>query len=684
LSASDNPFFIFMTEPINLSLVWHQHQPFYKLAGSSLYFLPWTRLHAVKDYYDIPALMSEYPTIRHTFNVTPSLLIQLDDYVHHAAADRALLMTLKAPSRLTAEEKRFVIDHFFMANQKHMIEEHDRYRELAAKPKELHEWSDQEIGDLQVWFNLAWIGPLSREDPAVKALFLQGRDFSEEDKKLVIDIHYEIMGRVAGIYADQSRAGQFELSVSPMYHPILPLLCDLSAGGQTDVTWRYPQDAKRQIDDGVAVFERFFHHRPSGMWPSEGAVSGDALSLMAGSGFRWTATDEAIYEHSDKSHGSVTHPHVYETSAGPLCIIFRDRLLSDAVGFRYAHMSVSDAVQNFVDRLDAIRQGIMDRGESPSEHLVSVILDGENCWENFEDNGRPFLRYLLATLASHDTIRTRTVSEFLDSQDMAGMPRITRLHAGSWINHSFDTWFGGHDEKKKAWSLLSKARHIIDSIADISKQTWQELFVAEGSDWFWWYGDDHTALHKHEFDFLFRDHIKRIYQLAGQVVPPELDEPIMASDGPPPSILRPEGDIAPTIDGKVSPKSEWTGAGCHAPGAEQSAMHMANPWVERIFYGRNGDRVCVRVDFTSAQRERLHKDESLAMRVCTPKPISLHISENAVQSDGDETVECAYRDVLELSFLRPVGGEPISLSIQVMGPQGELARFPTAFPIVLV
>ncbi len=673
-----------MTEPIHLAFVWHQHQPYYKLAGSSLYFLPWTRLHAVKDYYDIPALMSEYPTIHHTFNLTPSLLVQLDDYVNRAAADRALLLTLKQPSRLTEDEKRFVIDHFFMANRKYMIDAHDRYRELSNKPKDIQQWTDEEIGDLQVWFNIAWLGFMSWDEPAVKALCLQGRNFSQDDKRLIVDIHYEIMSRVTGIYSDLSRQGQFELSVSPMYHPILPLLCDISTGGQTDVTWRFPQDARRQINDGVAVFERMFHHRPGGMWPSEGAVSHEALTLMAEAGFQWTATDEAIYEHSDKSKGFVTQPHVYETTAGPISIIFRDRQLSDAIGFRYAHMSVSDAVQNFVDRVEQIRQNIVDRASSPSGHLVSVILDGENCWENYEDNGRPFLRHLLETLSNHDTIITRTVSEFLSLQDAEQAPRITRLHAGSWINHSFDTWFGGHEEKKKAWRYLSCARQLIDQTPEPSKQIWQELFVAEGSDWFWWYGDDHSALHKHEFDFLFRLHLKRIYELAGQPAPADLDEPIMASGGPPPTILRPEGDINPTIDGRVSPKSEWTGAGCYVPSAEQSAMHMANPWIERIFYGRHGDRVCVRIDFATAQRERFVREEALSLRILTPKPISLTVSMNGIQSAGDDSVECAHEDILEMSFIRPVGGDPISLAIQILGPQGEVARFPTAFPIVMV
>lgn len=670
-----------MTESIHLAFVWHQHQPFYKLTGSPLYFLPWTRLHAVKDYFDIPALAAAYPSIRQTFNLTPSLLIQLEDYVKHSAADRALILTLKPAGELTDEERRCILDHFFMANDRQMIEPHDRYRELAAKPKDIAQWTEQDYRDLQVWFNLAWLGFHSQEDDAARALLLQGRDYSEEDKKLVIDIHYEVMGRVIPQYGELQRSGQVELIVSPLYHPILPLLSDLSVGGADAPSFCFPEDAERQIVDGIDVFRRMFGHRPNGMWPSEGAVSVEALTLMAKAGIRWTATDEAIYRHSDKSAGSVTRPHVVETEFGPICVLFRDRHLSDAIGFRYAHLSTQEAVQDFIDRVESLRQEIVNRGESPSDHLISVILDGENCWETYPDNGRPFLLSLYEALSTHDGIRTQTVSNFLDTQDVSRLPRITRLHAGSWINHSFDTWFGGHDEKKKAWNFLARARHMLKTLPSVTPEVWDELYMAEGSDWFWWYGDDHAALHKHEFDDLFRHHVKRLYELTGHPYPEELDQPIMAETSDRRKILRPERAITPTIDGIVSPLSEWTGAGCYRPDQGQSTMHMANPWIERLFYGRNHDRIYIRVDFTADQRERIMNNETLTMKVLVPHPIGLEISNQGLQSSGDDSIVCAYRDVLEVSFEHH--NLATSLMVKIMGPHGEEASFPSASPIVV-
>jgi alpha-amylase/alpha-mannosidase (GH57 family) len=670
-----------MTEPIHLAFVWHQHQPFYKLTGSSLYFLPWTRLHAVKDYFDIPALARAYPAIRQTFNLTPSLLIQLQDYVKHSAADRALILTLKPADELTDEEKRYLIDHFFMANERHMIEPYDRYRELAFKPKDPAQWSAQDYRDLQVWFNLAWLGFQAQEDTAAKALFLQGRDYSEDDKKLIIDIHYDVMRRVIPLYAELQQSGQFELTVSPLYHSILPLLCDLAEGGPDAPAWRFPEDAERQIVDGMTVFRRLFDHSPEGMWPSEGAVSLETLSLMAKRGIRWTATDEAIYRHSDKSAGSVTQPHVVETEFGPIALLFRDRQLSDAIGFRYAHIPAEDAVQDFINRVESLRQEIVNRGESPANHLISVILDGENCWETYPDNGRPFLCGLYDALSAHPAIRTDTVSGFLQTQDRSRLPRITRLHAGSWINHSFDTWFGGHAEKKKAWFFLSQARQMLKLESNVTPEIWDELFMAEGSDWFWWYGDDHTALHKHEFDYLFRHHVKRLYELTGHDYPKELDQPIMAGTHERRKILRPERAITPVIDGIVSPHSEWAGAGCYRPDQGQSTMHMANPWIERLFYGRNHDRVFVRLDFTDDQRERLSNNETLKLQLLTPRPIGLEISNTGPQSSGDDSVICAFRDVLEMSFEHR--NLATSLMVKVMGIHGEEASFPSTSPIII-
>lgn len=661
-------------DKINLAFIWHQHQPYYKIPATGMYSLPWVRMHAVKDYYDLPVLLREFPTLRQTFNLTPSLLFQIDDYVLNGAADRSMVLTMKPADRLTDEDKKYLKEYFFMSARKQMIEPNRRYFELWSK-RDHHDWSIEDWRDLQMWFQLAWIGSHGRGMSVAQALLMQERNFQEEDKSILLDLHRDLLSQVIPLYSEMAEQGQIELSTSPMYHPILPLLCDLSVGGNAEVRWEAREDAESQIRRGMEVFEKYTGRTALGMWPSEGAVSAASVELLAKCGIRWTATDEAIWEHSEKASSSRHLPHVVQTAHGNVLLLFRDRGLSDAIGFRYSQCNAEEAVHDFISRVEGIRDDLLVRGESPSSCIVSVILDGENCWEYYEDNGRPFLRLLYETLSSSSTIRTCTVSEYLGQVDEQDLPVITRLHAGSWIHHNFDTWYGGHPEKKQGWEALCQTRDFLVAQSRAPRTAWEELYIAEGSDWFWWFGDDHAADQKHEFDNLFRQHLRRVYELCSCPPPERLHEPILrerAGDRPKVSFDVP----LPTVDGRILPATEWMGTICYRPDADQGAMHHHNAWIQEMFGLVRDGRLLVRVDFKPEPIQWFAhgKDVEVEIRVQGMDAVCLQIGANRVEVLRGPCERAVFHEVLELAI--PVTEDAVSLRLHVRESGTEIGIFP--------
>ena len=411
------------------------HQPCYKDPFSGIYTLPWVRLHGVKDYLDTLKILEKYPDLRQTFNVVPSLLEQLNDYVTNNATDRHLQLTLKAPRDLTEEEKLFVIEYFFLANWDTMIKPYPRYYELLVKRglrysksdigRTVRYFNDQDIRDLQLLFNLTWIDPMFREsDPFLRGLVEKQRDFSEEDKTLLINKQFDILRQVIPEYRKLAELGQIEISVSPYYHPILPLLCDTNSARIAMPNVRlpkkrfsHPEDAVQQIKMGTDFFEKSFGYRPVGMWPSEGSVSEEVASAIQAEGFRWVATDEEVLARSlqrslRSGDGNPIDPAAlykpYYHSG--LSLFFRDHKLSDQIGFVYSGWSPERAVSDFLERLTKIK----DELPNGQPHVVPVILDGENAWEYYQNDGHDFLNLLYRTLTYDKRFKTVTMSEYLD------------------------------------------------------------------------------------------------------------------------------------------------------------------------------------------------------------------------------------------------------------------------------
>ena len=520
------------------------HQPYYEDLATHEHILPWVRLHALKDYYGMVALLREFPNVRMTFNLVPSLLVQLEAFAEGRARDRFLELSLTPATALDDRDVDFILENFFHAQRQHMIDAYPRYGELLARRggalatvadrrAAAARFSPDDLRDLQVWHKLAWVDPLYLDgDARVRALVTKGRGFSEDDKAVLREVELELLNNVIPEYRDAADRGQIELSASPFYHPILPLLCDTDVYLRTHPDarrprqpFRRPEDAAEQLDRASACHARLFGERPVGLWPSEGSVSDAMVPLVDAAGFRWMATDELILARtlgitfSRDSRGQVEQPDrlytPYRVCAGGATVActFRDHVLSDLIGFTYSGWAAEAAADDFVARLVEAGRRYAER-TGGEEALIPIILDGENAWEHFAGGGRPFLRALYRRLSGHAELRTVTMAEAC----VEAKRELTGIFPGSWIDANFYIWIG-HADDQKGWSQLADARAALDVAAAGQSvdpaalaEAREEILIAEGSDWFWWYGDDHSSAHDLVFDDLFRRHLRNAYR----------------------------------------------------------------------------------------------------------------------------------------------------------------------------
>lgn len=507
------------------------HQPYYKDLLTKETDLPWVRLHGVKDYLDMVQMLKDYPKIKQTFNLVPSLLEQVEDFVGCEVKDKYLELSYKSAESLTKQEKEFILNNFFSINKDKVIANFPRYYELYFKKQSKKEFNTQDYLDLQVWFNLAWIDPSFRQSiPQLRAAVYKARFFNEQDKKEVLDSQIEILKGIIPGYKEAVSSGQVEITLSPYYHPILPLLYDTNVAKEANpktilpkTRFSYPKDAFTQVDEAVKYFKSRFGRAPKGMWPSEESVSEHILPIIMGSGINWIVTDEAILFKSLKRKKRDTdllyQPHLIRREEGELNIVFRDRNLSDLIGFTYHSWKRENAVDDFINHLENIAKAFKDK-----DILVTIAMDGENAWEYYTNDGHDFLGLLYKKLSDSANIKTTTVTEYLKEHK----PRfeIKRLAAGSWIYGEFGKWIG-NPYKLKAWECLTQARLVLKEVIDEKKEinlglAWKQMYVLEGSDWFWWYGEDPDG----SFDRLFRKHLKNFYTIIGKEPPEYLNRPI--------------------------------------------------------------------------------------------------------------------------------------------------------------
>jgi hypothetical protein len=493
--------------------------------------------------------------------------------------------------------------------------------------------------------------------------------------------------------------------VSPYYHPILPLLCDLRAAREALPSiampadpFAYPEDARQHVTRAQLTAADFFGSPVKGMWPSEGAVSDAALRLAGEEGFRWLASDEIVLWNSLRKEG---HPNrvlpaelkfcAYrwrQDEAGP-SLFFRDHTLSDLFGFSYYQWSAQDSVSDFLKRLRGFHQSLPDDGR---HYVVPVILDGENAWEHYPNNAADFLSLLYDGLAESRDFRTVTFSEFLDLEPHREL--LKSIVPGSWIYGNLATWIG-HPEKNRAWEELSAARRFFSSARfeggdpQKLKAAFHEIMIAEGSDWFWWYGDDHQTENAVEYDALFRGHLRNVYRLLGESPPLRLEEPIKKAKAGI-RYRNPVHTITPHLDGMATDYYEWLSAGWAAPGGGE-AMHRTDRFLDQVFFGFDRRQFYLRIDLTAAKMPEFPLTCSIHLQFVSPEECRLVLEraeEHAWRCSAirwplpDRLPGFAARNFLELGIpLEALGvREPadVAFFLSVLDDGHELERFPSA------
>jgi alpha-amylase/alpha-mannosidase (GH57 family) len=619
-----------------VAFLWHLHQPYYTDPLTQTAPLPWVRLHATKGYFDMAVLLEEYPEVNVTVNLTPVLLLQLQEQAQGTVSDAFWVHAARPAADLTEDERRFILRHFFSANWDTMVRPHDRYYGLLIQrgihlrddelPAIARRFSVQDLLDLQVWHNLTWFGHRAvARFPAVRDLIAKGRQFTESDKQTVLATQREVLGQLIPLYRQLQERGQVELSTTPFYHPILPLLIDTDSARRArpdsalPQRFTHPEDAETQLRAALDFHESLFGRRPVGLWPSEGSVCPELVPILSKLGFHWAATDEGILARSmdDWRRDELLYrPYRARINDGEVAMLFRDRDLSDAVGFTYSRNPPEVSVADFCGRLNDIAQ------RSPEARpLVPVILDGENPWESYPDGGEGFLRglYYAMSQGSSNGVRVQTVTPGRDLDEHPPTASLERLHTGSWINADLKIWLG-HSEDNDAWDRLGRTRRFLQQReraggmpAEAIRAAWAELYAAEGSDWYWWYGDEFDTDYKALFDQLFRLHLANVYRIVRAEVPEFLKTPVLRQAvkiaGREPTAL-----IAPTLDGAVTDFYEWQGAGYVDGRPHLSSMHNRTEYFHRIYFGFNLECFYLRLDalpFGKAPESESSPDEFL-------------------------------------------------------------------------
>lgn len=551
-----------------VALLWHQHQPIYRdtrsASGKGSYRQPWVRLHSTRDYYSMAALVAQHPEIHLTINLSPSLLWQIEDYVERGATDRALELTLQLADELTEHEREEILSSFFDADWHNQIFPHPRYKELFLQRVEGRPFSTQDLRDLQVWFNLAWFGREFRDGEvpvdggdrvSVQRFVEQGRGFSAADVRDIVAAQYAIMRSVIPTHRAMQDRGQIEISTTPFYHPILPLIIDTDRatidrpGAGHPTRFNHPEDADAHVWGAVEFYERRLGRSPVGMWPAEGAVSQFVVPIFARHGLAWIATDGGVLARSGRwgyeAHDPdvLCQPYRVEDQESSIVVFFRDGELSDAIGFRY--QAYEDPQQAASDFIKQIKERVVPRINGETDRVLTIILDGENAWGAYRDDGRPFLHALYEALARDGELQTVTMAEYIEGNVVRGVrphgvESLTRVHdlfTGSWVDEAgsapgvdLGTWIG-EPEENLGWELIRRAREFLTSSGanpDRDRAAFEALYVAEGSDWFWWLGVDQDSGSDDEFDDLFRSHLKNIYLAVGATPPTDLDRHLVA------------------------------------------------------------------------------------------------------------------------------------------------------------
>ena len=599
------------TKKLSVAFYWHFHQPVYQLTPDGDYLMPWVRLHAVKDYLEMVNILDKFKKIKLNFNLVPVLLDAFVDYSERGIHDIHSRITVKPVEELTDDDKEFILNNFFDANYQTMIFPFDEYNRLYQKRVSnpdctLDLFNNQEYSDLMALFNLAWFDPVYKNKyPQLKKLFKKGKNYSLEDRQNIIEIQRDIIRKIIPTYKKFSKKGRIEITTSPYYHPILPILIDIN-GIKKSFTDDLPVDLKMGLDAKVQTqlaldrIEELFEKRPKGIWPSEHCVSTKTLDMFQDLGLEWTISDEGVlsnsidFEFVRDFKGYLEDPYhllkSYENKNG-MKIIFRDAVIPNLISFEYPNHDSVLAANDLYDRIKVMQGKLLS---SPDEnHLLTIAMDGENCWENYAQNGFTFLKTLYKLIEDDKSLETVLISDYIEKEKHH--KPLKKLHAGSWINRNFKLWI---DEplKNLAWTYLKQVRDDFSKFVKENplhpniENARRELFICEGSDWFWWYGEPNDSGRDNIFDYLFREHLKNIYYCFGLEPPAYLDLPLTAAIAKPSRY--PKGEITPVMTGVDNKDDSWLNAGCIE--IPDGPLLQETKFFDRICFGYDKDNLYLR------------------------------------------------------------------------------------------
>ncbi|MFH1729228.1 MAG: glycoside hydrolase family 57 protein [Pseudomonadota bacterium] len=714
-----------MKRKLNLAFLWHMHQPNYRVNDKHKAQLPWVRLHCIRAYYDMARMAFKYPDLKMVFNFVPSLLLQiqklasvesLTDFENNNDLDIYCDYTLREPGDLSASDKKFIVDNFFQINEA-IIRKYKRYSFLLDKKNTYSstahlEFSNEEIQDLQALFNLAWFGfSAFAEDTVLSELAEKGEKFNREDIEAIISKQLEISKQIIPLYKELQKLKICEISTTPFYHPIMPLLLNTENSLRSRPNAPVPSienmamDVKKHLELSKEYCAKVFDVESTGLWPSEGSVCPELIPIVSEMNFKWMATCNGVLRKSKDEHGNYIEEsktygyHNVKHGSSAIPMVFRDRWLSDRFGFDYYKMGANQAVEEFISCIKG-----KDNKDSSIPNLIPIILDGENPWEYYENSGLDFLEILYSRLSSDPNIDVLSLGEYITQNEPLG--EVHALHSGSWINADYKIWIGGECENS-AWKCLEKTRSFLNKICSgekphASKESCKDeilhsMLSAEGSDWFWWYGDDFESSTKLIFDDLFRAHQANIFNKAKIEIPAYLEQPIVQKRSLD-VVMAPKAFISPHIDGIESHFFEWVGAGRYNALIDSSAMAQSQKLIEKIFYGFDLSNIYLRIDF---QNENVYeegyevlisfsgkREYKISFKLGGKSMYTLYRSDDwlsytpVCESDKIEFGKCVEL-ALPLEFTDFKKQEIVNMSFTIIQNEKQIARYPIKTKIEL-
>lgn len=603
------------SKKLSLAIYWHMHQPVYELEGT--YLMPWVRLHAVKDYLDMLLFLEKFPKLKLNFNIVPALLDSIIDYGENNVNDIHSELTVMDTDNLSAEEKSFIINNFFNTKFETMVYKNETYRNLYQKRFskdnfDIDDFNAQEYADLMAVFNLVWIDPVHFDRyPRLRELWDKKFCYSQEDRAEILEIQRQIIREIIPTFKKYIQEGRIELTTSPYYHAILPILIDAKSAAKTGLTsLGLPEklgmgdDARTQIKAALDRIEDVFGVRPQGMWPPELCIGPKTLTVFAHQGIKWTISDEGILSSSlnfdfiRDFKGNLSDPYHllkvynYQTKKSDIKVIFRDRSIPNLINFEYAGINADMAAGDLYEKIKTIQNKLL---VSPDDtHLLTIASDCENCWENYQNDGIEFLEKIYGLLEQDDTLETVLISDYVEKEKH--IKNLKKIYSGSWIDKTFQYWIG-EPEKNKAWAALKNTKDDFQEFVvnnknypDILKAK-RELLIAQGSDWFWWYGEPNNSGQDFLFDYMFRERLKHVYTILGLQYPEYLDTSIITKIEVP--FRKPKRTISPRLDGLNTSSDDWYNAGSIA--MLDGPVFRENKNVDKIDFGCDHDNIYFRL-----------------------------------------------------------------------------------------